>query len=334
MSRYRVIRVLGCNLTCTQLARDVMTDRLVILRRVSRSDPLACRQFAREADLLLKLQGRNAPCVYECLETKDERILVEEYIQGAPAAAASRRQRIEILDELRRILCRIHSLGYLYLDLKEDHLILDGNRLVLIDYDGILETGSRQCFFSTQEMMAPELATDAEKTPAADAWCWARLAARWHLYPLRRLGCLRKDPARRRDLSDFPGFSWLPLFWFVTVSVFAAGLCLPAAGEAGTENLAQAALLDKSLPMAQRTGLLEELDQGVDDQSFEKFCEEITTGQEARQVAAYALRMKMQGIDLELPPDWAQRFGEDVALLMEWKEKTDAGMHDSAGTER
>lgn len=82
MSRYRVIRVLGCNLTCTQLARDVMTDRLVILRRVSRSDPLACRQFAREADLLLKLQGRNAPCVYECLETKDERILVEEYIQG------------------------------------------------------------------------------------------------------------------------------------------------------------------------------------------------------------------------------------------------------------
>jgi len=118
VNRYRRLKVLGCNLCCTELARDEETGRLVILRRARKSDILACRQSAREADLLLKLKGRNAPCLYECLETETERVLVEEYIQGTPAGGLSRAQKRRVLQEAARILERVHQLGYLYLDLK------------------------------------------------------------------------------------------------------------------------------------------------------------------------------------------------------------------------
>ncbi|WP_300965395.1 protein kinase domain-containing protein [Faecalibaculum rodentium] len=324
MNRYRRLKVLGCNLCCTELARDEETGRLVILRRARKSDILACRQSAREADLLLKLKGRNAPCLYECLETETERVLVEEYIQGTPAGGLSRAQKRRVLQEAARILERIHQLGYLYLDLKEDHLFLCDDRVVLIDYDGVLEAGSRQCFFATLDSMAPELAGDCPKTTAADAWAWGMLARRWHLYPLQRRRCLQLDPGRRRDPLHSGKIPGSVLIWMITVSVFAAGLCVPVLQLPGSQmhetDLVRQVLLDDSRPLSERLQVLQDLDEPLEAGVLEQVCRKVRTEQDALCVAAYALRMKTEGCDMTLPTEWKDRFGSDVSQLMEWKE--------------
>ncbi len=336
------------NLCCTELARDEETGRLVILRRARKSDILACRQSAREADLLLKLKGRNAPCLYECLETETERVLVEEYIQGTPAGGLSRAQKRRVLQEAARILERIHHLGYLYLDLKEDHLFLCDDRVVLIDYDGVLEAGSRQCFFATLDSMAPELAGDCPKTTAADAWAWGMLARapelagdcpkttaadawawgmlarRWHLYPLRRRRCLQLDPGRRRDPKPSGKIPGSVLIWMITVSVFAAGLCVPVLQLPGSQmqetDLVRQVLLDDSRPLSERLQVLQDLDEPLEAVVLEQVCRKVRTEQDALCVAAYVLRMKTEGCDMTLPAEWKDRFGSDVSQLMEWKE--------------
>lgn len=326
MSRYRPLRQLGCSLAVTELAQDELTGREVIRRRFLKSDLLACRQCARESDLLLKLNGQNAPVLYECLETGKEKILIEEYIRGTPARDLTRKEKKQVLEKLKGILDSIHRQGYLYLDLKEDHLIQDGNRLVLIDYDSVMETGSRQCFFATRTFMAPELAQNVPKTEAADNWAWAMLAKEWGLLPFKARGCLDPDPSRRPTFSGNPGPVFCSLIWLAAVSVFAVGLCLPAAGAKepeAPESMVSDVILNGNLEPDERFRILEHLEEPLDEGTVRKLCEMTETDEQAARLAAYALRMKTKGCEITLPEHWANRFSEEVSQLMKWKEELD-----------
>lgn len=333
--RYRILETWQGSLACTQLAEDTFTGRLVILKRVSLQNTLACRQAAREADLLLKLDGCGAPCLYDCLQTGTEKVLVQEYLPEALDRPRSRSRRKQYLKWLAEHLHRIHCHGYLYLDLKPEHLRLRDGKPVLIDYDGILETDSRECYFGTPGRMAPELYSHDPKGPEADAWAWGLLAKDWHCFPWRQVSCLKRDPEKRSDpvsALDFPGTGVLAIC--IAVSVFAAGSCLPAAAvqERKERDLVLETLLDPLQPLDLILDILDHTETVIPVTVFTRICDQVSEEDQALILAGYVLRMEQAGRQYILPEEWNDRFGPVYDSLTEIRRNQNDRQDPDAGS--
>lgn len=100
--------------------------------------------FLREATLLKFLSHPSIPCIYDCGETSEITYIIEEYMDGISLKVLQESQKtfsqiqiIQIAIELCRIISYLHEIKpypVLYLDLKPEHVILDQDKIRLIDF--------------------------------------------------------------------------------------------------------------------------------------------------------------------------------------------------------
>lgn len=111
--------------------------------KTGEEDRLGETQLMREAGILPKLKSPGIPIIYDYWEDEKTICLIEEYVRGISLQEyvlyhpdISLQQMIWFMIRTCEVICYLHcqTPPILYQDLKPEHLIVKGERLVLIDY--------------------------------------------------------------------------------------------------------------------------------------------------------------------------------------------------------
>lgn len=125
-------------------------------------------QFFLEADILKNLKHPGIPTIYDVEEDDEAYYIIEEYIQGQSLEAyvlhqdcISIDQVIGIVQQICQVIQYLHNQKQgpiLYQDLKPEHIILCGKRVVLIDFGISSYTNGGNTFqnFGTKGYAPPE----------------------------------------------------------------------------------------------------------------------------------------------------------------------------------
>lgn len=142
--RYRIVSVLGQgNNSQVYLAEHRKLQVYRAIKRIPRAH-LAQPQFLLEADILKNLKHPCIPIIYDVEEDEEAFYMIEEYIQGQSLEAFALHQECISMDTALSIVLQICDvLEYLHerkpfpvihQDLKPEHIILCGERIVLVDF--------------------------------------------------------------------------------------------------------------------------------------------------------------------------------------------------------
>lgn len=143
------------------LALDTLYQKKVIIKCVK---PMAHQawllQFQVEVQLLKRLDHPRIPKLIESYDTL-ECWLVEEYIAGLELkdwlkTAPSKEKRKEILLEIVDLIQAIHQIGFLYLDLKPENVLVYKDHAYLIDFNACLPIGSVRPILINKDSLPPE----------------------------------------------------------------------------------------------------------------------------------------------------------------------------------
>ncbi len=152
-TRFEHVRVLGRGaMGVVHLARDGELDRLVAIKRIAVSAPVAGSRLQREARLAAKIEHRNVVAVYDVSIADDAIYIISEYIEGkglhqvetpVPWAKA-----LAWGLDLARGLAAAHARGVLHRDIKPANTILDERtqQAKLIDFGvaTLVDDGTRK----------------------------------------------------------------------------------------------------------------------------------------------------------------------------------------------
>lgn len=141
LGAFRILRTIGSGGMGTVFeAHDDRLGRRVAIKSIRaphRLDPLVKARFLREARMLSSLEHPNLCRLYDYLETPAGEFLILEYIDGEPLGLASKRRsksaRLEIAEQVARVLVAAHAAGIIHRDLKPDNVLVtaDGVAKVL-----------------------------------------------------------------------------------------------------------------------------------------------------------------------------------------------------------
>lgn len=168
--KYRIVSSLGTgNSSEVFLAEH---RKLKAYRAIKRIEKTACEkqpQFLLEADLLKNLKHPGIPTIYDVEEDNENYYIIEEYIQGQSLEAYVLDQDCISIDtavcmalqvcDVIRYLHEQKPAPILYQDLKPEHIILCGKRIVLIDFgiSSYITTGGNTFQnFGTEGFAPPE----------------------------------------------------------------------------------------------------------------------------------------------------------------------------------
>lgn len=125
-------------------ARDGNLKRPVAVKMIRldhRGDPAIKERFTSEALILAKLKHPNLPAIHDAFQENDCLYLIMELLDGptlyalveekGPLAAA---QSLEIIAQAAAAVDYAHEKGVVHRDLKTNNMILEGTRLVLLDF--------------------------------------------------------------------------------------------------------------------------------------------------------------------------------------------------------
>lgn len=109
-----------------RLARKVAVKAI---SRKSRFDPQAKARFLREARALSRLDHPHICKIYDYIEGRENDFLVLEFIEGeslgqARAAGLDISRKLQIADEIARVLVVAHEKGIVHRDLKPSNIML------------------------------------------------------------------------------------------------------------------------------------------------------------------------------------------------------------------
>ena len=151
-------------------------------------------RFRREAELVLSLSHPNIVRGYA---TGDSPLpyLLEETLTGHTLAGLvttrrglSRRDVLNLADQLSAALAYLHDNGVLHLDLKPSNIVAESGRAKLIDFSLAHSPGKGPAGWGTPGYLAPEQDNGGEFTTASDVW---------------GLGMVLKEASPRRMPSEF-----------------------------------------------------------------------------------------------------------------------------------
>lgn len=136
---------------CLVEHKGLGTRRILKRIRKHRSEGSLDAQFQlrTEREILSMLKHPGIPVIYDYWEDEERICLIEEYIEGLSLQEYLLRYRhpdpvftARFLIQVLEILDYLHSLNVKHNDLKAEHILIRGDRVVLIDY-GISELSAR-----------------------------------------------------------------------------------------------------------------------------------------------------------------------------------------------
>ena len=236
---YRILKLLGRGgQACVYLAVEQSTRRHVALKVIpkpSRDGALQIDAWRREILVAARMDHVNLVRLYSVQESQHAFILVFEYIAGGTLQSVFSRdcnpeEIAKLMVQIAQGLSKIHSMGFLHLDLKPSNILIDRSAgdspdswVPKISDFGIsrairlkagpsdLESHKSEEFqgFGTLPYMAPEqsLGLDELLTPKADLFALGRILQHWldqrpqsdQPHGLQAIceDCLEIDPQRR-----------------------------------------------------------------------------------------------------------------------------------------
>lgn len=210
-SRYMIVETLRQSPgTQVFLAMDTWKRCKVILKLVRPDAHPAWRmQFRTEVQILQRLDCEWIPSLIESADGIRGSWLCEEYIEGQTldlwlASRPSRKQKRDVFEQILQLIAGLHQIGYLYMDLKPDNVLIRNDHACLIDFNACLPIGSTRPVLVSRDSLPPEGLAGKTMDERADqiglGKLWLRMAgpsqAAWT--------ALSKNPDRRfRSLEQF-----------------------------------------------------------------------------------------------------------------------------------
>lgn len=167
--KYRLIQLLGTGVSSqVYLAEHVNLKSYRAIKVISKNNPFYEIQ-RKEAFILKNLKHSCIPIVYDIEEDEESSYIIEQYFEGPTLKEYIKEygplseQVIQSFGiQLCHLICYLHSeqSPILYLDLKPENIIIEGNRLKLIDFGSAKyrnELTARDHYCGTKGYAAPEL---------------------------------------------------------------------------------------------------------------------------------------------------------------------------------
>ena len=132
------------------LVKDVRTGKKYVEKGVlKRANPILIHQWRKELDVLSHWQDPYIPELVDVKENDVAYMLVETYIQAETLDVWIRKHPLLKTHYRQRFICQmmhwmesLHQLGYVYVDLKPQNLLVHSSHLYLIDFNSCIEIGN------------------------------------------------------------------------------------------------------------------------------------------------------------------------------------------------
>lgn len=164
-------------------AIDTRTNQPVLVKNISRTaSPVLIRQFRMESQVLSSISHPNIPRLLDVEEQEDAFVLYEEWIEGVslekwlaacPDGAARKRVFVQIV----RLIDLVHKNGFLYLDLKPEHIILRQECACLVDFNACVPIGTILIHMASTSSIPPEANSGIPLNEKADQYGLGKLSS-------------------------------------------------------------------------------------------------------------------------------------------------------------
>lgn len=206
--RYRILSILHeypFGRVC--VVEDQIVSKHYVAKELYRNcDPLLVHQFHVEVDVLSSLRHTNVPEIIDVFEMSDSYVLIESYIEGVrldkwlKEHKKNRKFSDSWMNTCFDVIEKIHEIGFLYIDLKLENLIVCDEIIYLIDFNACISFQSTQVVLASDVNTAPEYKDKKLMGPTSDIYGIGGLLK--ILYPRglkRRIAnkCLKKDSQKR-----------------------------------------------------------------------------------------------------------------------------------------
>jgi serine/threonine protein kinase/CheY-like chemotaxis protein len=180
-SKYKIIRSLGCGISGIVLLveNDGKSYAMKALRWNGESDntPEKLERFAREAEILMKINNRHVVKIFEHnLNKPDENpYIIMEYVKGMSLTECLNKkmfninQKISIIEQIADGIESVHACGVLHRDIKPENIIITDDVKVKITDFGVSHVSDSSLtmddeILGSPSYMAPESFDEIKKT--------------------------------------------------------------------------------------------------------------------------------------------------------------------------
>lgn len=216
-NRYQIIKSYNANV---HLVIDQLSTCTYILKTCPDYEAAGYKhQFKVEMEILSKLNERLAPSLITCFEQEDMDCFVETYIPGINAKVWKQNykgivKKYILLFDVLHVLHALHSIGYLYIDLKLENIMYYKNHFYLIDFNACIENHAHVAVMASKSNCAPELLTLNEKDVRCDIYALGSLVQELfgrHMFFIVWL-CHFKQKRRISKLKTFTFWIYVHIF--------------------------------------------------------------------------------------------------------------------------
>lgn len=160
--------------TSVVLVEDIRTGKRYVEKSVLKSaDPIAIHQWRKEVDVLSNWQDPYIPELVDVSETKESYVLIESYIAADTLDTWVKKHPLLKRFYRQRFICQmmhwmdtIHQMGYVYVDLKPQNVLVKHAQIYLIDFNSCIEMGNQTILSASKFNLDPkwlEMETISEK---------------------------------------------------------------------------------------------------------------------------------------------------------------------------
>lgn len=192
--KYRWIRLFKQTETSwVVLVEDMRTGKKYVEKGVLKSaNPILIHQWRKEVDVLTHWQDPYIPELVDVQENDWAFTLIETYIQAETLDVWISKHPFRKIRDRQRFICQmmhwmesLHQLGYVYVDLKPQNLLVDRSHIYLIDFNSCIEIGDQTILSASAFNQDVRWNHFAKKTENIDRMGLKKMIC--FLYPM---GCL------------------------------------------------------------------------------------------------------------------------------------------------